>query len=178
MLREKRGSTYVYVMILLVLLMIMATGFTYMIQFNMSTTSGHRRKLQQDYLAKSIHRTFCDRAEAGELEILGNILDHALLQTDSDFTDEEEEESGYHATTGDQVLTLTGGETLTVRLNLTCAIETEAGYGSAVLDTYVKFDQGDPYQLSALLILDDEDGQLNDSSRWTVKRHYQTEEQE
>lgn len=170
MLRDKRGSTFVYVIMLLALLTVTATGFLYINRFNMSTTTNHYRKLQQNYLAKSIHRTVCEQAEAGRLEILQEILKDVISNTG----DHSGDEYSYYATTGEQLLTLSSGDSLTVKLDITCGFEPDEENGTAQLDTYMKFDGGDPYQMTALFFLEHAAGQLSENSKWVVERHYQT----
>lgn len=174
MLSNKRGSTFVYVIILMALLAVAATGFLYIIRFHMSTTTNHFHRLQQTYLAKSIHRTVCQQAAAGELEILQEIVADVMAKNRVLSKDE----SSYYATTGEQPLVLGSGESLLVRLDIMCEFEGEEEAGMARLDTYVKFDEGDAYQMSALLSLEGGRGELSEYSQWVVTRHYQTDEGE
>lgn len=74
-IRNERGSSFVYVIILAVLLAILSSGFLYMSNFNMQATMNNRDELQEEYLAKSIHNAYCMQAADGELEILNKMLE-------------------------------------------------------------------------------------------------------
>lgn len=164
--RNKRGSSLILVITMVLLLAILATGFLYMSKFSSEESAETWSRQRHLYVAKSIHRSVTQAAVSGELDILT-----AILEKTGDLPGE------YTATTGVTTLELQGGATLTVLIDLT--VEVEAEGAQAVIDTMVTGPDDQTFQFSVWLTCsDDVDGAVEGQAaehHWVVRRQYEPE---
>lgn len=198
MLRNRKGSSFVFVIAMVVMLAIVSTGFLYMTEFNTRTMIENQYQMQHYYLAKSVHRSICQAAESGTLEVLNEVVREPDMEADGDKPFDETEigkaadpeaadpgfaaastemdaaDEAYHISTGESEIWLENEMPVTIKIDLTCDTDPEAGI-QVRIDTMVTFTDDDNYQFSALLVpaegLEQTEGTTE--NRWIVWRHFE-----
>lgn len=129
LIQNNRGSSFIFVIVMIILLAIFATGFSLMTQFNLSSTLNNRVALQEENLLKSIHQTVCQEATEGKLEILNQILSQVntyIKDYNSGVINTEfSEYKAYNATAekkGDEAIVLSDGSTASIEIRLDCTV--------------------------------------------------------
>lgn len=71
---KKRGSSYIFVIVMVVFLVVMATGFYYMSSYNVVSTVENRMDTQGDILSRSLHSALCKKAADGKLSVMNKLV--------------------------------------------------------------------------------------------------------
>lgn len=107
---DTRGSSMMYVILLVTLLAVLSSGYMAITQYNMKAALNSRRYMEAQLSAKTIHRSFCEAVSSGDSEAMnllwqcfGEDCDRIQEEFDS-MMDDEEEDSGMEEETDFQVL--------------------------------------------------------------------------
>ena len=95
-----RGSSLMYVVLLMTLLAVLSSGYMAISRYNMKAALNNRRYMEAQLSAKTIHRSFCEAVSSGESPAMNLIWQN--FQEDCDrvreefdaMMDEEEAEEG------------------------------------------------------------------------------------
>ena len=98
-----RGSSLMYVILLMTLLAVLSSGYMAISRYNMKAALKNRRYMEAQLSAKTIHRSFCEAVSSGESPAMNLIWQN--FQEDCDrvreefdaMMDEEEENEGEEA---------------------------------------------------------------------------------
>lgn len=62
-----RGSSLMYVVLLMTLLAVLSSGYMAISRYNMKAALKNRRYMEAQLSAKTIHRSFCEAVSSGEV---------------------------------------------------------------------------------------------------------------
>lgn len=74
MRRNKRGSSYIFVIVMVVFLVVLATGFYYMSSYNVVSTVENRTDTQGEILSRSLHSALCKKAADGKMNVMNQLV--------------------------------------------------------------------------------------------------------
>lgn len=152
MRRKKRGSSYIFVIVMVVFLVVLATGFYYMSSYNVISTVENRTDTQGELLSRSLHSTLCRKAADGNLSVINRLVKkgkedyEAYLEELEAYREDDEEgevpeepdpESEYRADSGWTMVLLDNSfyEEAWMKSEVTC----KPFKGTAVITTHVKY---------------------------------------